>query len=137
MDFAKVAKKLIRLPAKAVVKKMDERAKEPKIIKREEKVNTLFKGKPYITRQWFRRALKRAPIYNPKTRIFSAKERVAMEKNLFPRKKFGYFISPWEYHKKIRELKKQRHYAKTWQEKEKLYKEIQFLKELEGKKDEK
>ena len=135
MDFSKTIRKIIHLPAKAVITRMERKEKEPKIIKREEKAKTLFRGKPYITRQWFRRALKRAPTYIPRSRIIPTKERVSIEKNLFPMKRFGYFITPGEYHKRIRELKKEKHYAKTTKAKKQLYRRINFLKDLEqGKK---
>jgi hypothetical protein len=133
MNISRALQKLVRLPAKAIPGGPQKREKEPEIIKRKEEPKTLFRGRPYINRPWFRRALKKASFRVKGVGVIPEKKRLAIEKELYPQKKYGAFLTPGEYHQTIRELKRKRHYAKSWKERREIYETIKFLEQLEGK----
>jgi len=82
--------------------------------------------KPEISRKELKKVLKDTP---DKTRgSFDAKKRIEMEKN-FP-KKYGSRINKSEFERTIKEMEKQRFYAKSTDERVKIDKDIRYLKEL-------
>ena len=55
-----------------------------------------------------------------------------METEVFPRQRFGSYISEIECRKRERELRQEKHRAKTREEKFKIDRKLQFLKGVTG-----
>jgi hypothetical protein len=113
-----------------------QRVKEQKIIKREVK-SGFFGGKPYIHRSQFRKMLRKAPKRVPGGGVLTEQEKLAIEKEVFPQKEYGSYITTWEFKKGIRHLKRLKGRVTSPLERMKLRRKIRFLESLEGKENEK
>jgi len=77
--------------------------------------------------------LRKAPPRVPGSgKVYSRQERVGMEKELFPQKRFQSHISEIEIKKKLRELRMERYKAKSGEERLKIDRKIKFLKGTTG-----
>jgi hypothetical protein len=95
---------------------------------------SIFGGKKEISRPAFREILRKSPPRIPDTggRIYSWRERIKMEKEIFPRERFKSHISEIECKRRMRELRMERYRAKTREEKLNIDRKIRFLKEVTG-----
>jgi len=114
-----------------------QRAKEGEITRRDEGPGGVFGSKPYLTRHRFREQLKKASGKIPGGGVYARKERIAMEKELFPKEKFGQYITPYEMNRRIKNLKHQLFRSGNATEKVETRKQIKFLEKLRGEKDDK
>ncbi len=94
----------------------------------------LFDIKREIPRRELREKLKRSPARAPGTpgKIYSWRERVKMEKELFPHERFKSHISKQEVIERLRGLRKEKHYSPTRAEKIRIDRKIRYLKNLAG-----
>lgn len=109
------------------------RVKEGEITKRKEVSAGIFGSKPFLTRPVFRRQLKKISGKIPGGGVYTRKERVAIEKELFPREKFGAYITPYEMSRRIKKLKHNLFQSRNLSEKIAIRKQIKFLEKLRGK----
>jgi len=94
---------------------------------------SIFNKKRQFSRPEFRKKLKEAPARVPGTgKIYSWQEKVKIEKELFPQKRFQSHISEIEVKKRLRELRMDRYKAKNTEEKLKIDRKIKFLKGATG-----
>lgn len=95
---------------------------------------SIFDKKKEISRPKFREILGKASprIPGAGSRTYSWRERVKMEKEIFPRKRFKGHISESECKRRLRELRMVRYKAKTREEKLNIDRKIRFLKEVTG-----
>lgn len=107
-----------------------QRAPEGTITKRDGGPSGVFGSKPFLTRAHFRRQLKRTSGKVPGGGVYSQRERVAIEKELFSREKFGEYITPYEISRRVRELKHDLFCSRKSAEKMVLRKQIKFLEKL-------
>ncbi|MEA3453244.1 MAG: hypothetical protein U9Q96_02850 [Patescibacteria group bacterium] len=114
-----------------------ERMKEGEVTKREEGPGGVFGSRPYLTRYSFREKLKRTSGKIPGGGVYTQAERVKMEKDLFPRERFGKYITPYEMNRRIKNLKHQLFRSRDVAEKKDVRKQIKFLEKLRGEKDDK
>lgn len=95
----------------------------------ERKNTSGFKGKPYLTREEFRKWLRGTEAWEisglPET------ERIKLEKEL-SESKYGYYIERGELERAIKELVKEKYKAKSETEKTKIDKKINLLKKFLG-----
>ncbi|MBU3964252.1 hypothetical protein KJ562_00745 [Patescibacteria group bacterium] len=112
------------------------RAPEVEITKRAGGDKGLFKGKPFLRRIEFRRALKKAPEKLPGVvGGFMEKERMALEE-LFPKEKFGEYITPYEVNRRLKNLKREMVRERDIGRKLEKRKQMQYLEALKGKQEE-
>ena len=112
----------------------EKRAPEAEITKRPGGDKGLFKGKPFLVRIEFRRTLKKAPERLPGVvGGFTEKERLALEEGLFPKEKFGEYITPYEVNRRLKNLKREMHRERDISEKLEKRKQMQYLEALKGK----
>jgi len=109
-----------------------ERAKEGEITKRNEGPGGVFGSKPHLTRYKFREQLKKVSGKIPGGGVYTQKERIKMEKELFPRGKFGQYITPYEMNRRIRNLKHKIYRSRNVTEKVEARKQVKFLEKLRG-----
>jgi hypothetical protein len=95
---------------------------------------SIFDKKREISRPKFREVLRKASPRIPGAggRTYSWRERVKMEKEIFPRERFKSHISEIECKRRLRELGMERYRAKTREEKLNIDRKIRFLKEVTG-----
>ena len=95
---------------------------------------SIFDKKQEISRPKFREILRKASPRIPGAggRTYSWRERVKMEKEIFPRERFKSHISEIECKRRLRELRTARFRAKTREEKLNIDQRISFLKEITG-----
>lgn len=95
---------------------------------------SIFDKKKEISRPKFREILRKASPRIPGAggRTYSWRERVKMEKEIFPRERFKSHISEIECKRRLRELRRERYGAKTREEKLNIDRKIRFLKEVTG-----
>ena len=95
---------------------------------------SIFDKKREISRPKFREILRKASprISGAGGRTYSWRERVKMEKEIFPREKFKSHISEIECKRRLRELRIERYKVKTREEKLNIDQKIRFLKEVTG-----
>lgn len=108
------------------------RAKEGEITRRNEGPGGVFGSKPYLTRYKFRQQLKKASGKIPGGGVYTQKERIAIEKELFPKRKFGQYVTPYEMNRRIKNLKHQLFRSGNATEKTETRKQIKFLEKLKG-----
>jgi hypothetical protein len=108
------------------------RAKEAEITKRNEGPGGVFGSKPFLTRYRFRQQLKKTSAKIPGGGVYTQKERMAMEKELFPKEKFGQYITPHEMNRRIKNLKHQIFRSGSATEKIATRKRVKFLEKLRG-----
>jgi len=130
-------KKLAQATSKTLKTDSQKRAPEHKIIRWREEKRTLFGAKPYLTRKDLRRTLEKLPDNIPGIGKFKKEERLGLADYLFPEKEVGTYITPYEYHRGIRRLKKDLHRSPSLRERQEIRKKIKFLEYLKGEKDEK
>lgn len=87
-----------------------------------------------ISRREFREILRKAPARIPGAggKIYSWRERIKMEKELFPWERFKSHISERETRRRMRELMNERYRAKTKEERLKIDRKLRFLKDVTG-----
>ena len=91
---------------------------------------SLFEKKEYLTRSQFRERLRGAsPKIPGSSKMFSRKERVKLEKDVFG-KKYGQIIDKGEFKRKLRELRHEKFVAKTGAEKTQIDRKIRYLEKL-------
>ena len=93
---------------------------------------SLFEKKREISRSEFRESLRKSSSSIPGGGTYSKKERVKIEKELLPEKKYGGRISPKDLGKCVKNLGHQRYLAGTDKEKIKIARQIRFLKKIGG-----
>jgi len=95
---------------------------------------SIFDKKREISRREFRETLRKASPRIPGAggKMYSWRERVKMEKEIFPQERFKSHISEIEAKKRLRELRMERYKAKTEEERLKVDRKIRFLKEVTG-----
>ena len=94
---------------------------------------SLFEKKQQLSRTQLREALRKAsPSIPGSGRKFTRKERVGMEKELFPHKTYGGHISQQDCQRRIRALQKERAITKAYAEKAEIDRTIRFLKREAG-----
>ena len=95
---------------------------------------SIFEDKKSITRPEFREILKKSSPYIPGAggMMYSLQKRMKMEKEIFPSSRFSSHISEIEVKRRLRELRTQRHRAKTKQEKIETDRKIRFLQGVTG-----
>jgi len=91
---------------------------------------SLFEKKREISRSEFRESLRKSSSSIPGGGSFSEEERVKIEKELLPEKKYGERISPEELGKCVKNLGHQEYLARTDKEKIKIARQIRFLKKI-------
>jgi hypothetical protein len=91
---------------------------------------SLFEKKPQLPRKEFREILKKSDIKIGASRKFNMREKLGIEKDIFPRK-HGDMISKSIFDKGINELKKAGTWEKDYIKKTKIRKKIEYLKKLE------
>lgn len=94
----------------------------------------IFGGRQQISRRDFRQSLRKAPARIPGAggKMYSLKQRIAMEKEIFGAK-YGSHVSRQEYQKRLRILGKEKYRTKATGEKIRIDRQIRYLKELRGK----
>jgi len=108
------------------------RAPEGEITKRKKGPGGIFGSKPYLNRFAFRQRLKRVSGNVPGRGVYTTKERLALEDKLFPKDKFGEYITPYEVSRQIKALKHKIYRHGDALEKIELRKQLDFLKSLRG-----
>ncbi len=95
---------------------------------------SIFDKKREVSRPEFREKLRKSSPYIPGAggKTYSWRERVKMEKEVFPRERFKSHISEIEVKKRMRELRTERYKAKTREEKLKVDRKLKFLKGVTG-----
>ncbi len=94
---------------------------------------SIFNKKKQFSRLEFRETLRKAPPRVPGSgKIYSRQERMKMEKELFPQKRFQSHISEIEVKRKLRELRMERYKTKGREERLKIDRKIKFLKGTTG-----
>ena len=95
---------------------------------------SIFDKKKSITRPEFREILKKSSPYIPGagSMMYSLQKRIKMEKEIFPSSRFSSHITEIEVKRRLRELRTQRHRAKTKQEKIDTDRKIRFLQGVTG-----
>ncbi len=95
---------------------------------------SIFDKKKELSRPEFRRLLRKAPARIPGAagKMYSWRERVKMEKEIFPQERFKSYISEIECKRQLRELRMARFRARTKEEKLNIDRKIRFLKEVTG-----
>jgi hypothetical protein len=113
---------------KALRKEAQTRASQPP------KDTSIFGGKPFLQRPELRERLRKASPFIPGSggRMIGAKERVGLEKEVFG-KKYGPGITPREYSRGLKDLRKAKSKAPTQAERFKIERKIRYLKGLGGK----
>jgi len=91
---------------------------------------SLFEKKPQLPRKEFREILKKTDMKIEGVRGFNVRERINMEKDIFP-KKHGNIISKNIFDDGLRELKKAGTWEKDFAKKTKIHKKIKYLEKLE------
>ena len=106
---------------------------KPKETKEETKDVSVFGGKSSLSRGQLREGLRKSSPYIPGSagRMFGRQERVGLEKEVFG-KKYGSGITPREYSKGLKELKKEKSKTPTQAERFKIERKIRYLKGLGG-----
>lgn len=108
------------------------RMPEGTITKKKEDGKGLFGSKPFINRYRLRQELKKSPAHVPGGGSFSYKQRLGLEEELFPKRKFGIYITPYEANRRLRQLKKEVFHARTAADKIALRRRFRFLERLKG-----
>ncbi len=95
---------------------------------------SIFNKKKGITRPELREILKKSSPYIPGAggRMYSLQQRMKMEKEMFPHSRFSSHISEIEVKRRLRELRTERHRAKTSQERVGTDRKIRFLQDITG-----
>jgi hypothetical protein len=95
---------------------------------------SIFGKKRELSRPEFRQILRKASPRIPGAggRMYSWRERVKMEKEIFPYQRFKGNISEFEVKRRLKELRMERYRAKTQKEKINVDRKIRFLKEVTG-----
>lgn len=95
---------------------------------------SIFGKKKEVTRPELREILRKSSPYIPGAggKMFSLQQRIKMEKEMFPSSRFSSHISEIEVKRRLRELRTQRHRAKTHQEKINTDRKIRFLQDITG-----
>lgn len=95
---------------------------------------SIFDKKKEISRPKFREILRKASPRIPGAggKAYSWRERVKMEKEIFPRERFKSHVSEIECKRRLRELRMARYKVKTREEKLNIDRKIRFLKEVTG-----
>ena len=134
--FKTLLKPSVRTPNRT--KGPGKKVAEGEFVKRPKGGRSVFGNKPFTNRQRFRRELKKMPSAIPGGGKYTMKERLALEEELFPKEKYGQYITPYEISRRIRLLKRERSREKTGAGKIKIRRQIRFLEQLKGEeKDEK
>lgn len=112
-------------------RKPEKLSKPPKPPPKKEDLS-IFKGRPYLTREQLREELRRASPFIPGSggKMFSREERARMEKELFPERKYAHHIDRKEVKKVIGGLESAKFKAKTGTEKLNIDRKLRFLKGL-------
>jgi len=93
---------------------------------------SLFEKKAHLTRTQLRERLRKAsPKIPDSSKVFSRKERVKLEKEVFG-KKYGQIIDKGEFRRKLQELKHEKFIAKNSTEKTNIDRKIRYLEKLSG-----
>jgi hypothetical protein len=111
---------------------MDKNPQESKIPPKPVQREGLFGKKQSLSREELRREFLRAGSSVPGGGMFSSRERVKMEKELFPERKYGGQVSKMEYSKRLRGLGMEKYKARTDAERIKIDRQIRFLKKMGG-----
>ena len=139
MDFLKAFQKISQMTTRALLGRMKEKPstrKKEGFVKHPQPPSPLFGARKYIHRRDLREFLeKKAPRRIPGREKLTPEELLALEKEVFPEKKFGSYITLPEFKKAIRFLRKEKRRAKGW-ERRKIKTKIKFLEDLLPKKDE-
>lgn len=95
---------------------------------------SIFDKKKEISRPQFREILRKASPHIPGAggRAYSWRERVKIEKEIFPKERFQSHVSEIECKRRLRELRIERYRAKTREEKLNIDRKIRFLREVTG-----
>lgn len=94
---------------------------------------SLFEKKEQLTRSELRQALREASPFIPGSgaRMFSRRERVEMEKEVFGRR-YGAYITKEDYRKALGKLRVKRSRVKTGKERLGIDRRIRFLRKMGG-----
>ena len=131
-------KKLARVVSQTLKTQPHRRAPQHKIIHwKETKNQSIFGEKPYLTHKQLYRKLKRIPDNILGIGKISKKEKLSLIDELYSKDKVGTYITSSEYHRGIRELKKQLHRLGSLRKRQEIRKKIKFLKYFKGGQDEK
>ena len=92
------------------------------------------KGKKSIERRQLREAFRKGTYKIPGTssKIYTRRDREKMADALFPSKRFGSHVTEIEVRKKEREMRSERHKAKTSNEKREISRKLEYLKKFTG-----
>jgi hypothetical protein len=91
----------------------------------------LFEKKQQLSRSEMREALRKSsPDIPGGGGMISREERVKMEKEMFPKEKYGSYISRNECEKRIRNLEKEKSAVGTSKERTDIDRKIRYLKSL-------
>jgi hypothetical protein len=110
------------------------RMAEGEVTKRNETSEGIFGSKPFINRYRFREQLKKVSGKIPGGGVYNQKERLSIEKELFPREKFGQYVTPYEMSRRIKDLKHKLFRSGNATEKIETRRQIKFLEKLRGEK---
>ena len=113
------------------------RAPEHKIVRWREKKQTLFGVRPHITRKELQKTFEKLPDNIPHIGKFSKEERLKIIEELYPQKEVGTFVTPSEYNRGIRMLKKALRRTGNLRKRQEIRTKIKFLQHLKGEQNEK
>ncbi len=113
------------------------RAPEHKIVHWREEKQALFGVKPHITRKELQKTFEKLPDNIPHVGKFSKEERLKIIEELYPQKEVGTFVTPSEYNRGIRMLKKTLRRTGNLRKRQEIRTKIKFLQFLKGEQNEK
>lgn len=113
------------------------RAPEHKIVRWREKKQTLFGVRPHITRKELQKTFEKLPDNIPHIGKFSKEERLKIIEELYPKERVGTFVTPSEYNRGIRMLRKALRRTGNLRERQTIRNKIKFLQYLKGEQNEK
>jgi hypothetical protein len=138
MEISRVFHRISKMTTRFLLnREKREKVKEEGFVRHKPPVSELFGSRRYIHRRELREFFKKVPKKIPEGRKLPREELVSMEKEIFPEKRFGEYITVSEFKKALRELKKAKRRATKPSQRAKVRTKIKLLERLVPKKDEK
>ncbi len=141
MDIFGAFQKISKMTTKTLLERFSAESQRPKkreIIQRKPPTSSLFGSRRYVHRRELKKFLaKKAPERIKGAGRLTREELITMEKEVFPEKQFGGYITLSEFKKALRNLKKAKRRVGSAIQRQKIRTKIKFLENLLPKKDEK
>lgn len=139
MDIFGAFQKISKMATKTLLERFSTASGKPKgregFIQHKPSSSPLFGSRRYVHRRELRKFLeKKAPERIKGVGKLTRKELITMEKEVFPKKQFGEYITLSEFKKVLRNLRKTRYRAKSAIQRQKIRTKIKFLENLLPKK---